>query len=46
MTDFTDYIKQETLSREIIEGVPEDIGFKETFKLSGSNILLGVKRLG
>ena len=46
MADFADYIKQETLSRQIIEGIPEDVDFKETYKLSGYNILLGVKRLG
>ncbi len=42
--DFADYIKQETLSRQLIEGVPEQADFTETYKLSGHEILLGVKR--
>ncbi|MFC2041615.1 isoleucine--tRNA ligase [Chloroflexota bacterium] len=41
-----DYIKQETLSTELTEGVPEKAGFTETYKLSGHEISLGVKRLG
>ena len=41
--DLSDYIRQETLSRELIEGVPEDT-FSESFRLSGHEILLGVKR--
>ncbi len=45
MADFADYIKQETLSRELIEGVPEEGAFTERHKLSGYDILLGVKRL-
>jgi isoleucyl-tRNA synthetase len=31
-----DYIKQETLSRQIVERLPEKVDYKETFKLSGS----------
>ncbi len=38
------YIRQETLSRELVEGVPEGV-FTESYKLSGHNILLGVKKL-
>jgi len=45
ISSFTDYIKQETLSREIVEGVPEEADLKETYKLGGYRILLGVKRL-
>jgi len=45
MADFADYIKQETLSRQLIEGVPEEGVFTERYKLSGYDILLGVKRL-
>jgi isoleucyl-tRNA synthetase len=41
-----DYIKQETLSRQLIEGVPEEGTFTESYKLGGYDILLGVKRLG
>ena len=40
-----DYIKQETLSRELIDGVPEEGVFTESFKLGGYKVLLGVKRL-
>ena len=39
-----EYIAQETLSRELTEGLPEDVDFKEGFKLSGHQVLLGVKR--
>ncbi|HUV57160.1 MAG TPA: isoleucine--tRNA ligase [Dehalococcoidales bacterium] len=42
---FADYIKQETLSRELVEGVPPEGVFAESYKLSGYDILLGVKRL-
>ncbi|MFC2069579.1 isoleucine--tRNA ligase [Chloroflexota bacterium] len=39
------YIKQETLSRQLVEGVPEKVDFKESYKLSGYQVMLGVKRL-
>lgn len=41
-----EYIKQETLSRQLIDGVPEEGVFTERQKISGYDILLGVKRLG
>ncbi len=41
---FADYIRQETLSHELDEGVPEDADFQETYKISGRSLLLGVKR--
>jgi len=41
---FADYIRQETLSIEIEEGVPDDVDLKETHKISGSTLLLGVKK--
>ncbi len=40
-----DYIKQETLSRQLIERVPGEDTFTESYKLGGYDILLGVKRL-
>jgi len=40
-----EYIKQETLSRELVDGVPEEGVFTERHKLSGYDLLLGVKRL-
>jgi len=42
--DFAGYIKQETLSHRLVEGVPEQGVFTESYKLGGYNILLGVKR--
>ena len=45
MEDFADYIKQETLSRELVEGVPEEGAFTESYRLSGYDILLGVAKL-
>ena len=45
MADFADYIKQETLSQELVEGVPEKDSYSESHKLSGHEITLGVKRL-
>ncbi len=45
MTDWADYIKQETLSRELIEGIPGEGAFNESYKLSGHETMLGVKRL-
>ncbi len=46
MVDFADYIKQETLSRQLIEGVPGEGAFTESYKLGGYDILLGVKKIG
>ncbi|MFC1974638.1 isoleucine--tRNA ligase [Chloroflexota bacterium] len=41
-----DYIKQETLSNELVRGVPEEKNvFTERYKLGGYDVLLGVKRL-
>jgi isoleucyl-tRNA synthetase len=39
------YIKQETLSRKLAEGMPDEVDYRETFKLSGHEVLLGVKRV-
>jgi len=46
MADFADYIKQETLSQKLIDGVPEEGVFSERQRIGGYDILLGVKRLG
>ena len=43
--NLADYIKQETLSRQLIEDVPEEGTYTESHKLGGHEILLGVKRL-
>ena len=45
MADFADYIKQETLSRELVGGDPGEGVFTESYKLGGYKVLLGVKRL-
>jgi isoleucyl-tRNA synthetase len=45
MSDFADYIKQETLSKELIEGISGKDAFSESHKLSGHEITLGVRRL-
>jgi len=45
MRDFADYIKQETLSRQLVEGAPQQDAFTESYQLSGHQITLGVKRL-
>jgi len=46
MADFSDYIRQETLSEQLIDGVPEERAFRESFKLEGHELLTGVKKLG
>ena len=39
----TDYIKQETLSRDLSEGIPPD-AYQETHKIAGEVIVLGVRK--
>jgi isoleucyl-tRNA synthetase len=39
-----EYVKQETLSHQIAEGVPEHGAFAESFKLNGHAMRLGVKK--
>ncbi len=43
--DFADYIKQETLSGQLVDGVPEEGVFTKSYKLGGYDILLGVAKL-
>jgi len=45
MTDFADYVKQETLSRSLIESKSPEGAYSEAHKLSGHTIELGVKKL-
>jgi isoleucyl-tRNA synthetase len=45
MTDFADYIKRETLSRELIDGLPPHGSYTEKHRISGSDILLAVKQV-
>jgi len=42
---FADYIKRETLSRELVEKVPGEDVFAERYRLGGHDILLGVTKL-
>ncbi len=46
METFADYIRRETLSDELVKGVPIDGVFSESYKLAGKEILLAVARLG
>jgi isoleucyl-tRNA synthetase len=45
MVDFADYIKQETLSRQLIEGDPEQGDFIVEHKIGGDKIKLGLSKL-
>ncbi|HEY91639.1 MAG TPA: isoleucine--tRNA ligase [Dehalococcoidia bacterium] len=38
------YIRQETLSRQLVNEVPEEDVFRESYKLSGHEIVLGVRK--
>ncbi len=44
-TDSADYIKQETLSEQLIDGAPEEEAYTESFKLDGRELSIGVKKL-
>jgi isoleucyl-tRNA synthetase len=41
---FADYIRQETLAVDIEEDIPEDADARESIKLGGGNLSLGVKK--
>jgi isoleucyl-tRNA synthetase len=45
MQEWADYIMQETLSQELVEDVPDKDVFTESYKLSGHEIRLAVKRV-
>ena len=45
LSSFADYVMQETLASSVEEGVPDDVDLKETFKISGYTVLLGVKKV-
>jgi hypothetical protein len=45
LSSFADYVMQETLARSVEEGVPDDVDLKDTFKISGYTILLGVRKV-
>jgi len=44
--EFAPYIKQETLSQDLIEGVPEKDAYTETHKIDGEEVVLAVRRQG
>ena len=44
MEDFSPYIKQETLSRQLIQGTPEADAHTEKHRIDGYEVVLGVKR--
>ncbi len=45
MSDFAGYIKQETLSQELIESAPPGDAFTDSYRLGGHDMVLGVSRL-
>ena len=45
MREFADYIRQETLAEELVDGEPAEGSHQETQKLEGAEVLMGVKRL-
>jgi len=44
MSEFADYIKQETLTRDLVSSAPPDGSYTEKFRISGYNILLGISK--
>ena len=45
MTRFAPYVKQETLSRQLSEGIPPDV-YQRSHRIAGEEILLGVRKVG
>ena len=45
ITDFASYIKQETLSRELIDSLPPAEAHTEKHRISGSDVLLAVEKV-
>ncbi|MFH1639245.1 MAG: isoleucine--tRNA ligase [Chloroflexota bacterium] len=46
MADFSSYIRQETLSSELVHGTSAEGAYSGSFKLSGHSIDLAVKKMG
>jgi len=42
---FADYIKQETLSRELIDGLPPDGAYSEKHRISDNEVSLAIKKI-
>jgi len=45
MSDFADYIKQETLARELVDAPPSEDAYVEKHRISNCEVLFGVKRV-
>lgn len=45
MDAFGEYIRRETLSKELVEGTPVDEAFSEKFKLAGNEVMLAVTKV-
>jgi isoleucyl-tRNA synthetase len=43
--NFADYIKQETLSRELIDSLPPDEAYSEKYRISNEDILLAITKM-
>ena len=43
--NFADYIRQETLSKELVAGAPQDGAKSESLKVEGMEVTLGVRRV-
>jgi isoleucyl-tRNA synthetase len=43
---FSDYIKQETLSKEIVKGIPDKGAYSEKFKISNLQVVLAIRKQG
>ena len=43
---FSDYIKQETLSKEIVKGIPDKGAYSEKFKISNLEVVLAIRKQG
>ncbi len=44
MSQFADYIKQETLTRDLISNTPPDGSYTEKFRISGYEVVLGITK--
>jgi len=44
MTEFTTYINQETLSRQLVSAPPPESSHAEKYRISGSEVWLGIKK--
>ncbi len=43
--DFADYIKQETLSRELIDSLPPDVAYSEKYSISNKDVFLAITKI-